>query len=37
MRGERSATVDDATGADRLGRALADDFLERGAARLAAA
>ena len=37
MRGERSAAVNDVAGADALGRALAGDFLERGAARLAAA
>ena len=37
MRGERSATVNDVAGADELGRALAGEFLERGAARLAAA
>jgi hydroxymethylbilane synthase len=37
IRGERSAKVNDVAGADMLGRALAGDFLERGAARLAAA
>jgi hydroxymethylbilane synthase len=37
MRGERSAAVNDVAGADELGRALAGEFLERGAARLAAA
>ena len=37
MRGERSAAVPDAAAADALGRALADEFLARGAARLVAA
>jgi hydroxymethylbilane synthase len=36
MRGERSARCDDAAAADALGRALATDFLVRGAARLVA-
>ena len=34
MRGERRAHCDDAQAADALGRALADEFLARGAARL---
>jgi hydroxymethylbilane synthase len=34
MRGEREATVADASAAEALGHALADDFLDRGAARL---
>ncbi len=33
LRGEMDADVEDAEGAARLGRELADDFLERGAAR----
>ena len=37
MRGERRAAVADVDAADALGRALADDFLARGAARLVAA
>lgn len=37
MRGERSAAASEVAGADELGRALAGEFLERGAARLAAA
>jgi hydroxymethylbilane synthase len=37
MRGERSATVGDEAASDALGRALAADFLARGAARLVAA
>jgi hydroxymethylbilane synthase len=37
MRGERSAAIGDVHAADALGRALATDFLARGAARLAAA
>jgi hydroxymethylbilane synthase len=36
IRGERVATVTDAAGAEALGAALAEDFLARGAARLAA-
>jgi hydroxymethylbilane synthase len=36
MRGERTAIVTDAAGAEALGAALADDFLGRGAARLQA-
>jgi hydroxymethylbilane synthase len=36
MRGERSATVGDANAADALGRALARELLDRGAARLVA-
>ncbi len=31
MRGEREAVVEDAAAADALGRALADEFLARGA------
>ena len=34
LRGEKAAAVADPAGADALGRALADDFLARGAARL---
>ena len=37
MRGDRSAAIGDVHAADALGRALAADFLARGAARLAAA
>jgi hydroxymethylbilane synthase len=37
MRGEREAVVEDAAAADALGRALADEFLARGAARLVGA
>jgi hydroxymethylbilane synthase len=37
IRGERSATVTDEQAADELGRALAADFLARGAAKLVAA
>jgi hydroxymethylbilane synthase len=37
IRGEIDAPVDDAEGADALGRALADDFLARGAARFVVA
>jgi len=36
IRGERTASVTDAAGAEALGAALAEDFLARGAARLAA-
>ena len=36
IRGERTASVADAAGAEALGAALAEDFLARGAARLAA-
>ena len=36
IRGERAATVTDAAGAEALGVALAEEFLARGAARLAA-
>jgi hydroxymethylbilane synthase len=34
MRGERRAVCDDDAAADGLGRALADEFLARGAAKL---
>jgi hypothetical protein len=34
LRGENAAAVADPAGADALGRALADEFLARGAARL---
>jgi hydroxymethylbilane synthase len=37
MRGDRSAAIGDVQASDALGRALADEFLARGAARLAAA
>jgi hydroxymethylbilane synthase len=37
LRGERRGAIADAHGADELGRALAAEFLERGAARLVAA
>jgi len=37
MRGEIDEPADDAAAAEALGRALADDFLARGAARLIAA
>ena len=36
MRGDKSAAVADASAADALGRALGDEFLARGAARLLA-
>jgi hypothetical protein len=36
LRGEASATVSDEQAADALGRALASDFLARGAAKLVA-
>ena len=36
LRGERRARCDDAPAADALGRALATEFLARGAARLVA-
>jgi len=36
IRGELAATVTDAAGAQALGIGLAEDFLDRGAARLAA-